>query len=274
EPGHVVERLDDALSLRAALGAPEVLGITLDVGHCVAVEADDAATCLRRAGALLVNVQLDDMPRGVHEHREFGEGELDLPGTLAALIEIGSPGLASVEWPRHSHAAPQVARRALAALRQALPAAGVLGAPTQGSSASSPATSSPATAAPTGWLDRAVEEIRLDPTRVRALLPAAGREVGRGPLCPSHDPQGLVHGTVDDAARAQLLRALPPGALAAELPELYRYGDDAEKRGVLRALPSLEFAPELGLPLILDALRTNDIRLIAAAMGEYAGAHL
>ncbi len=257
EPGHVIERLSDALALRTELGAPELLGITLDVGHCVAVEADDAAACLRRAGTLLVNVQLDDMPRGVHEHREFGDGELDLPGTLAALAEIGYAGLASVELPRHSHAAPQVARRALTALHQALPA-----------------TAGPGPTARPGWLAGAIEEIRHDPTRIRALLPAAGREVGRGPRCPREDSQGLVHGTVDDAARAELLRALPPGAVSAELPELYRYGDDAEKRGVLRALPSLDIAPEIGVPLILDALRANDIRLVAAAMGDYAAAHL
>lgn len=281
EPGHVIERLSDAFALRAALGAPEPLGITLDVGHCVAVERDDAATCLRQAGALVVNVQLDDMHRGVHEHLEFGEGELDLPATVAALVEIGYAGLASVELPRHSHAAPQVARRALTALRQALragtPGADLAGAPAAAAGRASPHHTSvppPGQTGPLDWLDRAIEEIHHDPTCIRALLPAAGREVGRRPLRPKQDPQGLAHGTVDDAARAQLLRALPPEALAAELPDLYRYGDDAEKRGVLRALPSLDIAPELGLPLILDALRTNDIRLVAAAMGEYAATHL
>jgi len=127
---------------------------------------------------------------------------------------------------------------------------------------------------PLGWLDRAVEEIRNDPTRIRALFPTVGREVGRGPLRPQQDPQGLVHGTVDDVARVRLLRTLLPRALAAELPDLYRYGDVAEKHGVLRALPGLDIAPELGLPLVLDALRFNDIRLLAAAMGEYAATHL
>lgn len=281
EPGHVIERLSDALALRAALGAPELLGITLDVGHCVAVEPDDPATCLRRAGALLVNVQLDDMHRGVHEHLEFGEGELDLPGTLAALVKIGYAGLASVELPRHSHAAPQVARRALAALHQALPVRmpgpNTTAAPAAEVARTSPHRTSGPSPGQTGrldWVDRAIEEIHNDPARIRELLPAAGREVGRGPLRPQQDPQGLSHGTVDDAARARLLRALPPRALAAELPDLYRYGDDAEKRGVLRALPGLDVAPDLGLPLVLDALRTNDIRLVAAAMGEYAAAHL
>jgi sugar phosphate isomerase/epimerase len=266
EPGHVIERLADALALRTALGAPELLGITLDVGHCVAVEPDDAATCLRQAGALLRNVQLDDMRPGVHEHLEFGDGELDLPATLAALTEIGYTGLASVELPRHSHAAPQVARRALAALRQALPTP----VPSPEPDAGAPAKH----IAPQGWLERAVEVIQHDPARIRALFPAAGREVGRAPRCPQQDPQGLVHGTLDDAARVWLLRALPPQALAAELPELYRYGDDAEKRGVLRALPELDITPDLGLKLVCDALRANDIRLVAAAMGEYAAAHL
>ncbi|MFT7835966.1 EboA domain-containing protein [Saccharothrix sp. BKS2] len=242
EPGHVVERLDQALALRAELGEPHALGITLDVGHCVAVEPEDAAACVRRAGDLLVNVQLDDMLPGVHEHLEFGEGALDLRATLAALEDTGYRGLAAVELPRHSHAAPEVARRALAALRAA-------GTP--------------------DWLTGAERRVRADPTAIRTLFPVVGREVGRGPVR-ADDPVGLVHGTVDDAARARLVAALPD---AAELPDLYRYGDDAERRGVLRALTP-DTDPAIGLPLVRDALRTNDTRLVAAALGPFAAAHL
>jgi sugar phosphate isomerase/epimerase len=119
EPGMFVERLGDALALHAELGSPELLGITLDVGHCVAIEPVDAAACVREAAGLLVNVQLDDAVPGVHEHLEFGEGEIDLAATLAALEEVGYRGVAAVELPRHSHAAPTVAARALAALRTA-----------------------------------------------------------------------------------------------------------------------------------------------------------
>lgn len=121
EPGMYVQHVAQALALRAELGGPETLGITLDVGHCVAVEPVDAADCVRQAAGLLVNVQLDDMRPGVHEHLEFGEGELDLPGTLAALAEADYTGVAAVELPRHSHAAPDVARRAFGALRAAMP---------------------------------------------------------------------------------------------------------------------------------------------------------
>lgn len=233
EPGHVVATLADALAVRAALGDPGLLGVTLDVGHCVAVEPVDAAECIRLAGDLLVNVQLDDMLPGVHEHLEFGTGALDLPATLAALVAADYRGLACVELPRHSHAAPLVARRALAALTAA---------------------------APRGWLDRAVESVRRDPASIGALFPAVGREVGRG--------------AAEDAGRARLLGALSAEALAAELPDLYRYGDAAEKLGVLRALAGLAVEPAVGLPLVADALRTNDTRLVAAAMGEYAAAHL
>ncbi len=90
------------------------------------------------------------------------------------------------------------------------------------------------------------------------LFPAAGRKVGRGAL------ESLPGWTADDAARALLLDALPlPRAQA--VADAYADGDNAEKRAVLRALPILGLGDE-GLPLVRDALRTNDTRLVAAAM--------
>ncbi|HEX6358439.1 EboA domain-containing protein [Actinophytocola sp.] len=262
EPGMFVEHLSDALRLREELGSPALFGITLDVGHCVAVEPEDAAACIRRAGDLLVNVQLDDMRTGVHEHLEFGEGELDLPATLAALSEVGYTGVAAVELPRHSHAAPVVASRAITALREAL-------APDEEwvRNVDHP------------WLVEAEQKVRQDPASVASLFPAVGRKVGREPLRPETDPQGLVHGTVDDLARTRLLavlaEVLAPEPLAEEVGRLYRYGDDAERRGVLRGLTALpESTVATGLDLVKDALRANDIRLVAAAMGDFAARHL
>ncbi|HEU5270873.1 MAG TPA: EboA domain-containing protein [Jatrophihabitans sp.] len=251
EPGMLVERLDDALRLRTELGEPSALGITLDVGHCVAVEPTSAPDCLRRAAGLLVNVQLDDMRPGVHEHLEFGAGELDLAGCLAALDEIGYTGVAAVELPRHSHAGPELAASSIAALRAALP-----------------------------WLVRAEQQVRQRPEAIASLFPAAGRQLGRASLAPATDPAGLIGGTADDQARIRLIGALAaaaPDRLAAELETLYRYGDDAERRGVLRALTALEPSTELvtvGLELVRDAVRSNDLRLLAAAVGEFAAGHL
>jgi sugar phosphate isomerase/epimerase len=266
EPGMFVEHLADALRLREELGAPELLGITLDVGHCVAVEPQDAAACIRRAAGLLVNVQLDDMRTGVHEHLEFSEGELDLPATLAALTEVGYSGVAAVELPRHSHAAPDVAARAIVALRAAIAPGGS-------------ADGKWVRKVDHPWLVEAEATVRADPAAIRTLFPAVGRKVGRAPLRPETDPRGLVHGTVDDLARTRLLAVLAEvldgDALGAEVAQLYRYGDDAERRGVLRGLTALPVtATPAGTDIVKDALRANDIRLVAAAMGEFGGLNL
>ena len=122
EPGMVVADLDGYLRLRRALGDPEPFGLTLDIGHCRCVEEASVPDSVRRSAGRLVNVQIDDMRRGVHEHLEFGDGEIDFPPVLAALDEIGYGGLVAVELPRHSHAAPAVARRSLDFLRAASPA--------------------------------------------------------------------------------------------------------------------------------------------------------
>jgi len=52
----------------------------------------------------------------VHEHLQIGDGDLDWADILRALDEAGFDGIASVELSRHSHAAPEAARAALAAL--------------------------------------------------------------------------------------------------------------------------------------------------------------
>lgn len=75
-----------------------------------------------------------------------------------------------------------------------------------------------------------------------------------------------------DTARVVLLHTA--GASAATTARLYRRGTADERRAVLLALPGLELAPVEGLPLVEDALRTSDPRLIAAAVGPYAAEHL
>jgi len=121
EPGMLVEDIAGWRHLHKALGEPPQLGITLDIGHCRCNEPADPATCVQDVAPHLVNVQIDDMRRGEHEHLAFGEGEIDFPPVLAALAEAGYRGLVAVELPRHSHAAPDVARRSLSFLREACP---------------------------------------------------------------------------------------------------------------------------------------------------------
>lgn len=119
EPGMLVQNLDDWFALRSRLGAPPSFGLTLDIGHCQCLESRSVPECVKRAGPYLVNVQIDDMVRGVHEHLEFGTGEIDFPPVMRALADTGYTGMVAVELPRHSHAAPTVARDSLAFLKAA-----------------------------------------------------------------------------------------------------------------------------------------------------------
>lgn len=119
EPGMFLDRLDSVLELRQRLGSPQSLRVTLDVGHLRCNETGDPADCVRTAGDLIANVQIDDMVRDVHEHLELGTGEVDFPPMLAALDEVGFAGLVAVELARHSHAAPVVAASSLTFLQEA-----------------------------------------------------------------------------------------------------------------------------------------------------------
>jgi hypothetical protein len=126
-----------------------------------------------------------------------------------------------------------------------------------------------ATDAGLAWLDDGIERVRREPEAVHVLFPAVRRNVGRGPLDPDHDPADVHAWTVDDAARTLLLLALGGGDAGATLEELYRNGDAAERRAVLRSL-ALVPSGDAGVRLVDDAVRTNETALIAAALGPYA----
>ncbi|MEW2636407.1 EboA domain-containing protein [Streptomyces sp. NPDC048389] len=85
---------------------------------------------------------------------------------------------------------------------------------------------------------------------------AAGRHCGQGNA---------------DAVRTLLLVEARAGVET--LTRLYRQGSAAERRAVLLALPALVDGP-CAVHLVDDALRTNDTRLVSAAVGPYAAARL
>ena len=114
------------------------------------------------------------------------------------------------------------------------------------------------------WLASAREKVAADRAELETLFPAAARACGRAPLADGWRTY--------DAARVLLLVSLPwrnPDPLA----HLYTGGDADEKRAVLSALDFIEPDGRL-LPIIEDALRTNDTRLITAALGRYGARHL
>jgi sugar phosphate isomerase/epimerase len=111
EPGMLVDSMDRYRDLLDRIDAPN-LRLTLDVGHLHCQGEVPIAEGIRRWSSRLVNVHLEDMRRGVHEHLMFGEGEIRFFPVLQALAEAGYQGGIHVELSRHSHDAPDAARRA------------------------------------------------------------------------------------------------------------------------------------------------------------------
>jgi hypothetical protein len=74
-----------------------------------------------------------------------------------------------------------------------------------------------------------------------------------------------------DAVRTLILHAAR--ADTDTVTRVYFQGTAAERRAVLHALPHLVQGPD-AVPLVEDALRTNDTRLVAAALGPYGARHL
>ncbi|MDO0937968.1 EboA domain-containing protein [Streptomyces sp. DG2A-72] len=112
------------------------------------------------------------------------------------------------------------------------------------------------------WLDQALDEAAAHPGAHGPISVWELRLAEAGRRC------GTDHA---DAARVLILHAAHADTDA--LTRVYSQGTAAERRAVLHALPHLVPGPD-ALPLVEDALRTNDTSLLAAAVGPYAARHL
>jgi len=116
EPGMFIDTMDRFDRLLERIDAPH-FGLTLDIGHLHCQGETPLAAHIARHAPRLLNVHIEDMRAGVHEHLMFGEGEIDFPAAIGALARVGFAGGLHVELSRHSHMAPEAARRALEFLR-------------------------------------------------------------------------------------------------------------------------------------------------------------
>ena len=110
EPDMLVATLDDYAHLTDQIDSP-LLKLTLDLGHVHCVDALTPADAIRTWADDIVNVHIEDMRRGVHDHLMFGEGEMDFPAIMAALRSTAYEGGVFVELSRHSHDAVRVAEQ-------------------------------------------------------------------------------------------------------------------------------------------------------------------
>jgi sugar phosphate isomerase/epimerase len=107
-PGHFLDGVEDALALRARLGHPEHLGLTLDLGALATGGADPLAA-VRAAGPTLGHVRVTGL-----------EPDGGVSDALGFLVATGYDGVVCAASPRHAHAAPWAARTALDVLRTSM----------------------------------------------------------------------------------------------------------------------------------------------------------
>ena len=86
--------------------------LTVDLGHVHCIEEGSIADHLFRWAPRILNLHIEDMVRGVHEHLMFGAGTMDFPAVFKALHEIHYSRGVHVELSRHSHAAALAVRTA------------------------------------------------------------------------------------------------------------------------------------------------------------------
>jgi sugar phosphate isomerase/epimerase len=111
EPGMFIDTLKAYRRLLQWIDAPH-LKLTLDVGHLWCQGELPIADYIARWGERIVNVHIEDMRAGIHEHLMFGEGEMQFPPILAALAKAGYQDGLHIELSRHSHEAPTAAKKA------------------------------------------------------------------------------------------------------------------------------------------------------------------
>ncbi|MDZ4659619.1 MAG: sugar phosphate isomerase/epimerase family protein [Bythopirellula sp.] len=116
EPGMLIDTTAKFTELLSLVDS-QLLKLTLDVGHLHCLGETPIADVIHQWRERLVNVHIEDMRAGIHEHLMFGEGEIDFPPVIAALRDVGYDGPLNVELSRHSHVGPLAAKQAFDFLR-------------------------------------------------------------------------------------------------------------------------------------------------------------
>jgi sugar phosphate isomerase/epimerase len=110
EPGMFIDTLSHYQRLLEWFDAPH-FRLTLNVGHLYCQGELPISDYIHRWKSRIVNVHVEDMRAGVHEHLMFGEGEMDFRPIINSLAEVGYDGAVHVELDRHSHAGADASRR-------------------------------------------------------------------------------------------------------------------------------------------------------------------
>lgn len=117
EPGMYIQTLDDFRRLNCLI-QNAWFQLTVDLGHLHCLGEQPIADKIREFGSSIINIHIEDMKPGIHEHLMFGEGTMNFPPIFQALHEINFPFAVCVELSRDSHRADQVVPQAADFLRR------------------------------------------------------------------------------------------------------------------------------------------------------------
>ena len=112
EPGMFIDTFARFDQLDRQIDHP-LFQLTVDLGHVHCIEEDSIAEHLHRWAPRILNLHIEDMVRGVHEHLMFGAGTMDFLPIFKALREIAYRLGVHVELSRHSHAGAQAVHSAM-----------------------------------------------------------------------------------------------------------------------------------------------------------------
>ncbi len=104
EPGMFIDTLARFGRLDERVRHP-LFQLTIDLGHVHCLGEGDWDSLLRQWQKRVVNIHIEDMIQGVHEHLLFGQGTMDFPAIFKALHQIDYQWGLHVELSRHSHMA-------------------------------------------------------------------------------------------------------------------------------------------------------------------------
>ena len=117
EPGMYIQTLDDFRRLNLLI-QNGWFQLTVDLGHLHCLGEEPIAEKIREFGSSIINIHIEDMKPGVHEHLMFGEGDMKFEPIFQALREINYPFSLCVELSRDSHRADQVVPKAAEFIRR------------------------------------------------------------------------------------------------------------------------------------------------------------
>ncbi len=110
EPGMLIDNTGRFERLTHLIDSPR-LKMTLDIGHLFCLSEIPIANYIEKFADRLINVHIEDMKSGIHEHLMFGEGQIYFPPVIESLRNAGYHRGVHVELSRHSHNAAQAVRQ-------------------------------------------------------------------------------------------------------------------------------------------------------------------